>query len=88
MAPIIPDPRRIKSFRTEAAFAAWMKANLSDKPVRMILTFTPGGIEKFFEETLECAHDLTQDCPNNLAEVGARYAEAAARYGMQFFLDA
>jgi uncharacterized protein YdeI (YjbR/CyaY-like superfamily) len=27
MAPIIPDPRRIKSFRTEAAFAAWMKAN-------------------------------------------------------------
>ena len=27
MAPVIPDPRRIKSFRTEAAFAAWMDAN-------------------------------------------------------------
>jgi uncharacterized protein YdeI (YjbR/CyaY-like superfamily) len=27
MAPIIPDPRKIKSFRTEAAFAAWMKLN-------------------------------------------------------------
>jgi uncharacterized protein YdeI (YjbR/CyaY-like superfamily) len=27
MAPIVPDPRRIKSFRTEAAFAAWMKAH-------------------------------------------------------------
>jgi uncharacterized protein YdeI (YjbR/CyaY-like superfamily) len=27
MAPIIPDPRKIKSFRTEAAFAAWMKVN-------------------------------------------------------------
>jgi uncharacterized protein YdeI (YjbR/CyaY-like superfamily) len=27
MAPIIPDPGKIKSFRTEAAFAAWMKAN-------------------------------------------------------------
>jgi uncharacterized protein YdeI (YjbR/CyaY-like superfamily) len=27
MAPIVPDPRKIKSFRTEAAFAAWMKAN-------------------------------------------------------------
>ena len=27
MAPIIPDPRKIKSFRTEAAFARWMKAN-------------------------------------------------------------
>jgi uncharacterized protein YdeI (YjbR/CyaY-like superfamily) len=27
MAPIIPDPRTIKSFRTEAAFAKWMAAN-------------------------------------------------------------
>jgi uncharacterized protein YdeI (YjbR/CyaY-like superfamily) len=27
VAPVIPDPRTIKSFRTEAAFAAWMKAN-------------------------------------------------------------
>ena len=27
MAPVIPDPRKIKSFRTEAAFLAWMKAN-------------------------------------------------------------
>ena len=27
MAPIIPDPKKIKSFRNEAAFAAWLKAN-------------------------------------------------------------
>jgi uncharacterized protein YdeI (YjbR/CyaY-like superfamily) len=27
MAPVIPDPRKIKSFRTEAAFEARMKAN-------------------------------------------------------------
>jgi len=27
MAPITPDPKKIKSFRTEAAFEAWMKAN-------------------------------------------------------------
>ena len=27
VAPIIPDPRKIKSFRTEAAFATWMHAN-------------------------------------------------------------
>ena len=27
MAPVVPDPKKIKSFRTEAAFAAWMKAN-------------------------------------------------------------
>jgi uncharacterized protein YdeI (YjbR/CyaY-like superfamily) len=27
MAPIIPDPRKIKSFRTEAAFETWLAAN-------------------------------------------------------------
>ena len=27
MAPIIPDPRNIKSFRTEAAFEKWLSAN-------------------------------------------------------------
>jgi uncharacterized protein YdeI (YjbR/CyaY-like superfamily) len=27
MAPIIPDPRKIKRFRTEAAFATWLRAN-------------------------------------------------------------
>ena len=27
MAPVVPNPAKIKSFRTEAAFAAWMKAN-------------------------------------------------------------
>jgi uncharacterized protein YdeI (YjbR/CyaY-like superfamily) len=27
MAPVVPDSRKIKTFRTEAAFAAWMKAN-------------------------------------------------------------
>jgi quercetin dioxygenase-like cupin family protein len=62
--------------------------NLSDEPMRMILTFTPAGMEKFFQETLERAYDLSQECPANLEEVGARYAEAAPRYGMQFFLDA
>jgi uncharacterized protein YdeI (YjbR/CyaY-like superfamily) len=27
MAAVVPDPRKIKSFRSEAAFEAWMKAN-------------------------------------------------------------
>ena len=27
MAPVIPDPTKIKSFRTEAAFATWLAAN-------------------------------------------------------------
>ena len=58
--------------------------NESTEPVRMILTFTPSGIEKFFEETLELALDPTQDPPDNSEEVGARYAEAAPRYGIEF----
>jgi mannose-6-phosphate isomerase-like protein (cupin superfamily) len=62
--------------------------NFSDEPMRMILTFTPAGIERFFEETLERADDLSRPCPDNIAEVTARYAEAAPRYGMEFFLDA
>jgi len=62
--------------------------NFSDGLVKMILTFTPAGIERFFEETLERAYDLTAECPDNIAEVSARYAEAAPRYGMEFFLDA
>ncbi len=61
--------------------------NHGPEPTRMILTFTPAGIEKFFEETLDVATDLTQPPPDNVAEVSARYAEAAPRFGMQFFLD-
>jgi quercetin dioxygenase-like cupin family protein len=62
--------------------------NISLEPVRMILTFTPAGIEKFFEETLERAHDVTQPCPDNLEEVSARFVGAAPRYGLEFHLDA
>ena len=32
MAPVIPDPRRIKSFRSASAFEAWMKANHAREP--------------------------------------------------------
>jgi quercetin dioxygenase-like cupin family protein len=61
--------------------------NDGTEPVRMILTFTPSGIEKFFEETLDLALDPTQPPPDNVDEVAARYAEAASRYGMEFFVD-
>jgi hypothetical protein len=27
MAPIVPNPKKIKAFTSEAAFAAWMRAN-------------------------------------------------------------
>jgi quercetin dioxygenase-like cupin family protein len=52
--------------------------------MRMILTFTPAGIEKFFEETLERALDPTQPPPDNVDEVAARYVAAAPRYGLEF----
>ena len=61
--------------------------NESAEPTRLILTFTPSGIEKFFEETLEEAEDPTQPPPDNIAVVSARYAEVAPKYGMQFFVD-
>jgi quercetin dioxygenase-like cupin family protein len=58
--------------------------NAGSAPMRMILTFTPAGIEKFFEETLERALDPTQTPPDNIDEVAARYAAAAPRYGLEF----
>jgi quercetin dioxygenase-like cupin family protein len=62
--------------------------NASDAVTRLILTFTPAGIEHFFEETLDPAESMDVPVPvDNLAEVSARYAEAAARYGMTFLVD-
>jgi quercetin dioxygenase-like cupin family protein len=61
--------------------------NAGAAPARLILTFTPAGIEKFFEETLERATDPNQPPPDNIQEVAARYVEAAPRYGIEF-LDA
>jgi quercetin dioxygenase-like cupin family protein len=58
--------------------------NSGTTPARMILTFTPAGIERFFEETLERALSPTQTPPDNLDEVAARYAAAAPRYGLEF----
>jgi quercetin dioxygenase-like cupin family protein len=61
--------------------------NASTAAARMILTFTPAGIEHFFEETLERALDPSQPPPENIDEVAARYAEAGPRYGMEFMVD-
>ena len=58
--------------------------NAGTAPVRMILTFTPAGIERFFEETLERVLDPDQPTPDNVDEVAARYAAAAPRYGIEF----
>jgi glyoxylate utilization-related uncharacterized protein len=58
--------------------------NAGSERARLILTFSPAGIEKFFQETLERAPEPNQAPPDNLAEVAARYAEAAPRYGIEF----
>jgi quercetin dioxygenase-like cupin family protein len=58
--------------------------NNGTEPARIILTFTPAGIEKFFEETLEPARDPESPPPDNIAEVAARYVAAAPRYGIEF----
>lgn len=58
--------------------------NQGDETTRMIVTFTPAGIERFFEETLEPLLDPKADLPDNVDAVAARYAEAAPRYGIEF----
>jgi quercetin dioxygenase-like cupin family protein len=58
--------------------------NDGEQTARLILTFTPAGIERFFEETLQRALDPSMDPPEAVEAVAARYAEAAPRYGMQF----
>jgi quercetin dioxygenase-like cupin family protein len=58
--------------------------NDGSAPMRMILTFTPAGMERFFEETLERALDPTLDPPEAPEAVAARYVAAAPRYGLEF----
>jgi hypothetical protein len=50
----------------------------------MILTFSPAGIERFFEETLERALDPSQTGGDDIEAVAARYVAAAPRYGLEF----
>ena len=60
--------------------------NTGSETVKLILTFTPAGIENWFVETLDQApNDVAiEDVPDNLDEVTARYVEAAPRYGLEF----
>jgi quercetin dioxygenase-like cupin family protein len=58
--------------------------NTGAETARLLLTFTPAGIEKFFEETLERAPNQVDELPDNVAEVGARYAAEGPRFGLEF----
>jgi quercetin dioxygenase-like cupin family protein len=61
--------------------------NQGTEAMRVLLTFTPAGIEKFFEETLEPLLDATAPIPDNVDGVAARYAAAAPRYGLEFVVE-
>jgi quercetin dioxygenase-like cupin family protein len=58
--------------------------NEGTEAARLIVTFTPGGMENFFRDTLEPAYDTTAPVPDNVADVAARYVAAARRYGLEF----
>lgn len=60
--------------------------NAGTETARLVLTFTPSGIEKWFEETLEAAPNVVrpEDVPDNVDEVAGRYAATAWRYGIEF----
>jgi quercetin dioxygenase-like cupin family protein len=60
--------------------------NTGAETARLVLTFTPAGIERWFEETLESAPSEVhpQDVPDNHQEVAERYVAAAPRYGLEF----
>jgi quercetin dioxygenase-like cupin family protein len=61
--------------------------NESTETMRMIVTFTPAGIESFFQETLQLTQAPTADIPDDIDAIAARYAAAAPRYGIQFVID-
>jgi quercetin dioxygenase-like cupin family protein len=60
--------------------------NTGAETARLVLTFTPAGIEQWFEEILDRApNDVTvDDVPDNVEEVAARYVATASTYGIQF----
>lgn len=58
--------------------------NAGTETAKLVLTFTPAGIEGFFEATLDVAPPGTLDVPDNAEDVASRYAAAAPRYGLRF----
>jgi hypothetical protein len=45
-------------------------------------------MERFFEETLQPVLGATQDPPEDIDAIVARYLEAAPRHGLEFIADA
>jgi hypothetical protein len=58
--------------------------NTGTAAAKMILSFSPANIERFFAETLERELDGTEVAIDNIDDVAARYVAAAPRYGLEF----
>jgi mannose-6-phosphate isomerase-like protein (cupin superfamily) len=60
--------------------------NPGSEPLRLIMTFVPAGIERFFDEVFEVAHDRSTLPPPVSPELIGRLVAAAPRYGLEFLL--
>jgi quercetin dioxygenase-like cupin family protein len=58
--------------------------NVSDKPTRMILTYTPGGFEKWFLEVGTPVKEGDSEPPPATAEDIKKAVTAAAKYSFEF----
>ncbi|PYV69919.1 MAG: cupin domain-containing protein [Acidobacteria bacterium] len=59
--------------------------NEGTSTMRMVLTYSPSGIEKSFEETLEPALDRRSGPPPNIQALADRFVAAGPKYGIEFF---
>lgn len=60
--------------------------NEGEEPMKMILTFSPPGIEKFFEEVFEPVRDPSAPPPPVTKDLLDCLLAAGDRYGLQFVL--
>jgi quercetin dioxygenase-like cupin family protein len=60
--------------------------NVGAETARLVLTFTPAGIDRWFAEILDAAPNeiRPEDVPDNVDEVAARYVATASAYGITF----
>ena len=60
----------------------WFR-NTGNRKAKLLVTYVPAGFEKFFEETLDPAHDRSGPPPTPPEVFVQRYLAAAAKYGLE-----
>lgn len=60
--------------------------NTGSRPMSMILTFAPAGIERFFREVFDPVQDRSDPQPPVTPELLERLATTAPRYGLEFLV--